>query len=480
MIDPTRRHVILGAALATTAGSISGPAFSRSRVGESVIVIGAGLSGLNAALLLESEGVDVTLIEGRDRVGGRLFTLDDVPGHPEAGGNGIGAGYARVLDAARRFGANLIPVRQRTEGTQGDSLINLGGESILPSDWASSARNPFPADKKSMLPWSYQWPKLMQANPLSSTTDWLKPEHAQWDISIYEFMKRQGETDAAIDLACGTAMLYGTNAFDFSTLAMFHTLVWGDLQRKIGTEGYAIEGGNQRLPEAMAGGLKKGVRTGIEVQGIRQLDDGVEVHTNSGEMLRADRVIVTIPYAALAHIRFDPVLPAVRAECIATMGYTQAFQAHYVPVRRFWEEDGLPPDTWTDGPAGRFAALRYGETSEPTTFLAFVNGPHGERLDRLSPDAAANEVLEYLARIRPSTKGALRPVKVYSWRHDRFAGGLYSSWKPGHVTKFGSNVGESFGRVHFAGEHTAEINRGMEGAMESGERAAMEVLMQLS
>ena len=65
-----------------------------------VIVIGAGLSGLNAALLLEEQGLKVTVLEGRDRIGGRLLTLQDVPGRPEAGGNGIGHSYARLLDLA--------------------------------------------------------------------------------------------------------------------------------------------------------------------------------------------------------------------------------------------------------------------------------------------------------------------------------------------------------------------------------------------
>mgnify|MGYP006272406369 CR=1 FL=1 len=469
------RRTLLQGSLALGAMA-SAPGVARARVDERVIVIGAGLSGLRAATLLNSQGIDVTVLEGRDRVGGRIFTLDDVPGHPEAGGNGIGAGYARVLDAARSAEVGLIPVRQRTEGTTGDSLINLGGENIMPEDWAASPLNPFPEDKKTVLPWAYQWPYFMQANPLQDVHSWLKPEYANWDISVHEFMKGQGQDAATIRLACGVGMLYGTSEFDFSTLAMFHTLTWGALQRQIGAEAYAIDGGNQRLPEAMAARLPRTPRTGAPIEGVRDLGDRVQVVLQDGTVEEAGRVIVTIPFSALQHVRFDPILPPERAYAVAHMGYSQGFQAHFVPTGRFWEEDGLPPDMWTDGPPGRFAALRYGEGDEPTTFLAFVNGAHGERLDRMAPEAATAEILDYLARVRPSTRGKLRPVKVFSWRRDPFAGGIYSSWKPGHVSRFAELIGRPAGRVHFAGEHTALINRGMEGAMESGERAAIEVL----
>ena len=129
---------------------------------------------------------------------------------------------------------------------------------------------------------------------------------------------------------------------------------------------------------------------------------------------------------------------------------------------------------------GRLAPLYYGEhQKDPTTIIAFVNGARAVWLDRMAEADAIRHVLDVLKAIRPSTAGALRPVKVQSWQRDPMAGGLYSSWKPGQVVRFANAMAKAFGPVHFAGEHTAVLNRGMEGAMESGERAALEAMSAL-
>ena len=86
------------------------PKMVRALNKSSVIVIGAGLSGLNAALLLQSEGVNVTVLEGRDRAGGRVKSLRNIPGNPEVGGTAFGPGYARLVDAARMYGVDLIDI----------------------------------------------------------------------------------------------------------------------------------------------------------------------------------------------------------------------------------------------------------------------------------------------------------------------------------------------------------------------------------
>jgi monoamine oxidase len=103
----TRRDFLIRSAVAASLAALPRrPAWAATDSAD-VIVVGAGLSGLNAALTLEDAGFSVLVLEGRDRVGGKILTFGSVPGLPEAGGQSIGSGYGRVVDAAQRSGIAL-------------------------------------------------------------------------------------------------------------------------------------------------------------------------------------------------------------------------------------------------------------------------------------------------------------------------------------------------------------------------------------
>ena len=119
------------------------------------------------------------------------------------------------------------------------------------------------------------------------------------------------------------------------------------------------------------------------------------------------------------------------------------------------------------------------DPDEVTSCVAFVNGEMVLYLDKLPPGDAATLILSELAVMRPSTRGALKLSKAWSWNRNPFAGGAYAYCKPGQISRVSQVMGRPWQRIHFAGEHTAVINRGMEGAMEPGERNAFEVVDRL-
>lgn len=121
----TRRKFMQSAAAVSVA--FATPRIGWGQTSVDVIVIGAGMSGLNAALNLEDQGVDVMVLEGRNRVGGRVYSLEEVPGHPEAGANAIVG--PRPLAAARRFGVELID-RSNRPSINRDRQLVLGGKMI--------------------------------------------------------------------------------------------------------------------------------------------------------------------------------------------------------------------------------------------------------------------------------------------------------------------------------------------------------------
>ena len=116
-----------------------------------VLVLGAGLSGLETALTLEDNGLKVRVLEGRQRVGGRLYTLTEVPGRPEAGGNTVSAAYGRVIAAGQRHGVPLDDIGPRYAAFPDRQALFVGGEHIPPDRWAAHPRNPFEGEFRDEL-----------------------------------------------------------------------------------------------------------------------------------------------------------------------------------------------------------------------------------------------------------------------------------------------------------------------------------------
>ena len=148
-----------------------------------------------------------------------------------------------------------------------------------------------------------------------------------------------------------------------------------------------------------------------------------------------------------------------------------------MPKKKYWEQDGLNPNMYTDGLPGTVIAEHKGEKPEDITSLTvWARGHSATWLDQLEPKDAVTAVLRSIEKLRPAAKGHLEVRAWKSWSRDPFSGGDWAVWKPGQVNAFAREVAKPHGRIHFCGEHTSVSNRGMEGAMESGERAALEVL----
>jgi len=172
-----RRDFLLGmSAIALSGCSQEGKGPHKAHDAD-VIVIGAGLSGLNAALLLEEIGHKVIVLEGRNRIGGRLYTLNDVPGNPESGGNEIGSTYGRVLDAMDKYNVSPVTIRPRTEGIKDHTCLHIQGQTIRLKDWAAHTENPFPEAYRKTLPWHLEFNVFGKANPLTNSEQFLDPQY---------------------------------------------------------------------------------------------------------------------------------------------------------------------------------------------------------------------------------------------------------------------------------------------------------------
>ena len=449
-----------------------------------VIVVGAGLAGLHAARLLEEQGLNVLTLEGRDRVGGRVYTLMDIPGKPEAAGELIGGNYARMLDTARRLGLELFEPASPMGSSE--RYFNIRGTNIMKDDWEGHALNPMDGEDRKLLPDRMLWTLSHRNNPLSGKPldDWIKPEYAKYDIPHGQYLKEtlgfNDETIRLMNVVIHSDHINNTSALN--ELRRYAVNEFNGNMAKARPDLPAVQqvkGGNTLMVQAMGESLNNGVLLNKTVLAFDDDGSAVTVNCADNTSYKARQVVNSMPHSVMQSVKFSPRLPQRMEESIRDITYGISIQVHFLLEKEFWEEDGLPGSLWTDSVIERFALLRDDETGEPTSALAFINGNEAYKYNFMTDEQAFAYTMRELEKIRPSLKGALKPVMVQSCHRDVHGAGDWVFWRPGHVTKYAPYMREPHGNIHFAGEHTALLERGMEGAFESGERAALDVLQRV-
>jgi len=460
-----------------------------------VIIIGGGLSALQAGLTLQEQGAKVLVLEATQRTGGRVYTARDAPLQPEYGASQIGRSYARLIELCRRFDIALVP-EDRTVLPM-SSLIS--GQWVRSENWESSNANKMVGEERALPPMAVGHKLMEKYNRLTDLQDWLDPNFADLDISMRQLLTRHGHSAEALRLA--NFSTGGDDIDSASMLALMQEQVRQRLdlsfgptdakpavmgfQENIKVEGELatinnIAGGTSTLTTAMAAALGDQLRTGQAVQRIDMDQQGAEVACANGRRYRAKFVIAAVPFTALRKITITPDLLPLQREAVNKLGYGHTTRGFGVIDKPYWEDDGLEPSFFTDGPIRMFWALKPRSDENYHRFMLVFTGQSAADIDKMSPaDARAFSAAE-LARIRPSMVGRTQLNAWYGWGRDPMIGGCRHLFAPGQVTRFAADMITPHAGLHFAGEHTRRIDFGMESALESGERAAFEIIERMS
>ncbi|MGB5078556.1 MAG: FAD-dependent oxidoreductase [Sphingorhabdus sp.] len=432
-----------------------------------VIIIGAGLAGLHAASIIENAGYKAIILEGNDRTGGRLYTLDALPGRPDAGGIQIGPDYERFHAIADKLGVEryVPPLSLR------DALYNIGGQSLTASQWLGAKVNSLSPNEKATPPDTLFFRYIAGLPKLENVADWMKQEAQTIDIPFKAFLVQQGASEEAQRLI--NANLNGNGINTLSALHVARTMAIfakgrGPIQ--------FVRGGSQQMTNAMAGALNSEVILRSVVSAIQVGSDGVEIRLAGGRKLAARHVICTAPFSALREMRIEAELPPEIRLMIAKLPYTRASFAYLQATEPFWMNDGLPETIWSDDPLlGRVFVLG----NDPAMLKVWTNGGGADLVDGMSDADAGAAMIGRIETARPSAVGKLKLVRMFSWQKNRFARGIYHHIGAGQAAPLATASKYQGRRLHFAGEHLAQENSGIEGALESGERAAAQVLRNL-
>jgi monoamine oxidase len=466
-----RRLVIAGAAGA--AAVIAGPdlisaAFGRRDASgpDRVIVVGAGLAGLTAAYELGRAGFDVTVLEARDRIGGRVYTVREpfrAGQHAEAGGEYVDVVHRRVRAYCSKFG---LPLENATRGFAGlDDVVYVGGRRE-PLGRFKTHRSTRDTDRFYRLIYELGR-RLDPGNPVG-TKPKLDSRSVGWAIDQIDPSER------------GRVLLEGYVRDDYAAQPQDLSLLTYATGEKVyesvpdrDIEKFRIGGGNSRLPQAFAARLEGGVRLSIPVDAIAQSDTGVEVQA-AGQTFEAEFCVLAAPLPALRNVDLSAarLSPALEGG-IAKLAYGRATKTLVQYRRRFWREEGFSGDVYSDLPLGATWEGTNGQAGRPGVLIGYAAGANSRYFE---PETSAKRARATRAWIGDVFPGSAREAIEYasvSWPVEPHSGGAWMAPRPGQVVPYWNALREPAGRIHLAGEHTDDLYPGyMEGAVRSGRRAA--------
>jgi monoamine oxidase len=430
---------------------------------ERVLVAGAGISGLTVASALTRAGTVCTVLEARDRIGGRLHTIDLAGSPVDMGGSWI---HTPAGNPMRAF-ADAAGIACRAA----NPMAELAG-----FDCAEGRRLTAAEAEDSLTLQMEEFPEAV-----GRLSDMLGPDATAAD-GIEAFVAGAG-------LAAGPARrarqaLHALIEAESADLAARQSLrwMWNELEYDGHYFGDVPDGGYRQVAEAMARGVD--VRLGAEVTEVAVSADGVALRCADGTTEEGSHAVVTVPLGVLKRgaPRFSPPLPADRLAAIGRLGFGRFEKVALRFSEPFWREEGFPhlmifPSDPAEVTVWMLGMDAFGDG--PVLVLLVFHSAAGRVLGA-SPDEAARWALGLLAEATGRPCPVPEAVAVTSWGTDPYACGAYTHIPPGASPADIDLLGEPVaGRLLFAGEHTQSARVAYaDGALTSGIREAKRLLRQ--
>jgi monoamine oxidase len=245
------------------------------------------------------------------------------------------------------------------------------------------------------------------------------------------------------------------------------------------TQRYTIGGGMDRLPGAMAASLAGIIRYNAPVFRVERQSSRFRVDYHEGAAVRsvmAARVVFAVPATTILQIEIKPRLPRSKEQAIEQLSYYDGVRFLVQVKRPFWKTAGLSGSARTDRATEIWDAAIDHPVSSRGILAATTGGEMGRRTLKMTPDASLSLGVDLMADAFPAIRSEIEKGAVYRWVSEPWTRGAFALYRPGQMTTLMPVLASAENGLHFAGEHTSLWTGWMEGALESGERAAREVL----
>lgn len=416
------------------------------------VIIGSGFAGLSAALKLKNAGWKVTILEARDRIGGRVFSYS-LPQNKnlicELGAEWVGKSHERIQELCKEF---HIPLQKH----QFDDYLLQNGKVSRPNEWGFSQKAKEAFEKAIK---GYEKLTQVRKNLLDRTDWWTYLEGIGFSPEDLRLRDLIDSTDFGESIRHVSA---------FSALAEY-----AESSPKNEMD-YKMTGGNSRLTEEFV------KRIGVEnihlknpVLSVNQTKGIVTVKTET-ESFKADACICTVPVNSLLKIKFTPDLPVVQKQAAERLTYARICKNSVLYSERFWKDENF--SMVSDTTSHYYFHSTQNQKGEEGILTAYAIGEKADVLSSQSDERRMNIVTRDLVDFDANAPKLAKGIVSYAWQRDEFTDGAYALYRPGQWFTIRPVLARPHGKVLFAGEHIADWQGFMEGAINTGEEAAESLL----
>ncbi|MCS6930301.1 MAG: FAD-dependent oxidoreductase [Saprospiraceae bacterium] len=472
-IQTTGKMILLG-------GLASSIPFSSCRREEDkdvrVVIVGAGMAGLNAAWQLKKSGIQATIYEASNRIGGRMYTTRGFFGLgtvTELGGEFIDSIHEDMLGLAREFSLPLLDTA--TDKTLTKDAYFFNNRHYTVAQVISELQGIAPR---------------IQADINLYKSNYNQAVEILDKLSLEQYLNNVGATGwikALLTEAYVTE--YGLDAGEQSCLNMIALI---SLDTSDGTfeifgesdERYKIFGGNDRLIEALASRLSSQINTDHRLTHLAKSSAGYRLvfeQTGGGtKEVLADFVVLTLPFTLLREVKLDQSLnlPPQKVRAINELGYGTNAKLMLGFNGRPWRVNGYRGYLFTDNGLQTGWENTQLQNTPESSYTVFLGGTSGVNVGSGSPDFQASKYLPLLQQVFPGVQTAYNGrVTRFHWPSSPYAKCSYACYRVGQWKTIAGWEFEPVDRLFFAGEHCSEEFQGyMNGAAETGRRVAEQIL----
>jgi monoamine oxidase len=451
------------------------------RTGKSkkVIIVGAGLAGLSAGYELKKAGHNPIILEAQQRVGGRVYTLRDpfTEGlYAEVGAMRVPRAHSLTMRYISKFGLKTSDFTMDNP----NAYYYIGGTKIraLEANTDPSLMgfevNKNEEGKTSGRLYMEAIQPLIDMLEKNGDTAWDEIVEKYDGYSTREFLELQGWSEGMIEM-------FGLLANQESVMNSSFLELFREDSGNYYTNMVEIDGGTDRLPYAFLPELKDNIRFGARMTAMDQSPNDVTIHyqTPAGKFSETgDYAIVTVPFPVLRHVEVLKPFSRAKNRAIRQLHYDASAKILFQCKRRFWEEDEgiFGGGTMTDLPIRNLYYPDHGrETGRGVILASYTWSEDAQRWGSLKPDERIVQALDDVAEIHPQITKEFEVGTSWMWHDDEFAGGAFALFDPGQQTLLHDEIVKPEGRIHFAGEHASLYHAWIQGAFESGLRAAIAI-----